>query len=163
MENVVKEQTVEETLKSETLVFELPKEQTFEELQAELAKQEEIRQSLLAKLEVAKEKEKEQDFKTIHEILGEYQAKYGQDLVDELRKSFGFKQQFVVLEGDEIEDYQKFKHILDRGYYVKEGKCLNPKDNEISSTIIGYPNDLDKRFVMNVETYIKHYNRFINQ
>jgi flagellin-specific chaperone FliS len=160
-ENTAEKTEVVTTVNSSMPTSQLTTEQSIEEMEFEQALALERAENLKKAIAEAKVEKRKEDLHKIAEILDNLSNQFGEDFTKVVSEKFASKQIIVLSDSKEIEDYEKFTTLVERGYRVVDGEVMGKRNEPINCTTINSQITNEPKVLMNVPKFKTLFAKFM--
>ena len=109
----------------------------------------------------AERQEKAEQLHKVINIVENLENQYGEDFVTIVKTKYVTKQVVVLSSTDEIEDYNKFTTLVERGYTVVNDEVVGKRGEALGSNTINSQVKGESSLLMNTPKFKKLYAKYI--
>ena len=118
-------------------------------------------ESLAQQIVDAEAQEKAEQLHKVINIVENLETQYGEDFVAVVKTKYATKQVVVLSSTEEIEDYNKFTTLVERGYTVVNGEVVGKRGDALGSNTINSQVKGEPSLLMNTPKFKKLYAKYI--
>jgi len=126
---------------------------SIEELEFEQALALERAENLKKAIEDAKVEKRKEDLHKINEIVNNLENQFGDDFRNIIKEKFQVTKVVVLSDEKEIEDYEKFQTLVERGYKVVDGEVMGKRNEPLNCNTINSQITNEPKVLMNVPKF----------
>jgi hypothetical protein len=108
----------------------------------------------------AKVQKRSEDLHKIVEILDNLETQFGEDLVNIIKKKYEVIKIIALSDTKEVEDFEKFNTLIERGYRVVDGKVMGKRNEPLNCNTINSQITDQPKVLMNVPKFKTLYAKY---